>query len=517
MQLDRSPQKAQEAIVAAQRLAENLPAPILDAEHLLAALSSPTTACPPRRSAAWARTWRVPGRASRRRCPAARRIQGGSLSLGPRASMSSSVPRRRPSGSRTSTSRPSTCCSALAESAATGQAHPEQRGRRPRQRCCTRSQQVRGGQRVTSAEPRGHLPGAREVRPRPDRSWRAQGKLDPVIGRDEEIRRVDPGAVAPDQEQPGPDRRARRRQDRDRRGPGPAHRPRRRARGAEGQAHRRARPGRADRRRQVPRRVRGAAQGGPQGGHGRRGRRSSCSSTSCTPSSAPARPKARWTPRTCSSRCWRAASCTASARPRSTSTASTSRRTPRSSAASSRSSSTSRRSRTRSRSCAACASATRCTTASASRTRRWSPRPSLSQPLHHRPLPARQGDRPGRRGGGQAAHGDRLACRPSSTRSSGACMQLEIEREALRKEKDDGLEGAARGARAGAGRPEGASATRCERSGRREKDSDRRRSASSRSRSTQTAGRDRAGRARRRLRARGRAPVRQAAGAASSS
>ena len=71
----------------------------------------------------------------------------------------------------------------------------------------------------------------------------------------------------------------------------------------------------------------------------RRRARSSCSSTSCTPSSAPARPRARWTPATCSSRCWRAASCTASAPPRSTSTASTSRRTPRSSAASSRCSS----------------------------------------------------------------------------------------------------------------------------------------------------------------------------------
>ena len=37
---------------------------------------------------------------------------------------------------------------------------------------------------------------------------------------------------------------------------------------------------------------------------------SCCSSTSCTPSSAPARPRARWTPATCSSRCSPAASCT---------------------------------------------------------------------------------------------------------------------------------------------------------------------------------------------------------------
>ena len=33
------------------------------------------------------------------------------------------------------------------------------------------------------------------------------------------------------------------------------------------------------------------------------------------------------------------------------------------------------------------------------------------QPLHHRPLPARQGDRPDRRGGGQEAHGDRQQAR----------------------------------------------------------------------------------------------------------
>ena len=42
---------------------------------------------------------------------------------------------------------------------------------------------------------------------------------------------------------------------------------------------------------------------------------------SCTPSSARARPKAAWTPATCSSLCWRAASCTASARPPFTNTA----------------------------------------------------------------------------------------------------------------------------------------------------------------------------------------------------
>ena len=49
---------------------------------------------------------------------------------------------------------------------------------------------VRGGARVTSENPEEHVPGAREVRPRPHRRSPARGKLDPVIGRDEEIRRV---------------------------------------------------------------------------------------------------------------------------------------------------------------------------------------------------------------------------------------------------------------------------------------------------------------------------------------
>ena len=76
---------------------------------------------------------------------------------------------------------------------------------------------------------------------------------------------------------------------------------------------------------------------------------------------------------TCSSRCWPAASCGWSARRPSTSSASTSRRTPRWSGGSSRCWSASRRSRTPSRSCAASRTATRRTTRSTSPTPRWSP------------------------------------------------------------------------------------------------------------------------------------------------
>ena len=92
-----------------------------------------------------------------------------------------------------------------------------------------------------------------------------QGKLDPVIGRDDEIRRVIQVLSPPHQEQPRAHRRARRRQDRDRRGPRPAHRERRRPRVAARPPRRRARHRRADRRLEVPRRVRGPAQGRPQG------------------------------------------------------------------------------------------------------------------------------------------------------------------------------------------------------------------------------------------------------------
>ncbi len=137
-----------------------------------------------------------------------------------------------------------------------------------------------------------------------------------------------------------------------------------------------ARSRRGGGRHQVPRPVRGAA----QGRHERDPRvaaTSSSSSTSCTPSSARAAPRAPSTPPTCSSRRWPAASCSASAPPPWTSTASTSRRTARWSGASRRSWSIRRPRRRRSRSSGACATSTRRTTGSSSPTRRSS-RPSSS-------------------------------------------------------------------------------------------------------------------------------------------
>ena len=84
---------------------------------------------------------------------------------------------------------------------------------------------------------------------------------------------------------------------------------------------------------------------------------------------------------------------------------------------------------------------------------------TLSQPLHHRPLPARQGDRPDGRGGQPHPHGGRIASPRRSRTLDRRIIQLKIEREALKKESDAAskdrlaaLEGRARQSRAAVGR-----------------------------------------------------------------
>ncbi len=133
---------------------------------------------------------------------------------------------------------------------------------------------VCGGPRATPRDlphARGPVPGAREVRRRPHQGGRGrQARPGDRPRRGDPSRR--PGALAADQEQPGPDRRPGRRQDRDRRGPRPADRRRGRPRVAPRPAPGLARPRRPARRREVPRRVRGAAEGRAQGGPGGGGR-----------------------------------------------------------------------------------------------------------------------------------------------------------------------------------------------------------------------------------------------------
>ena len=86
---------------------------------------------------------------------------------------------------------------------------------------------IRGNQRVTSASPEGTYE-ALEKYGQDLVELARSGKLDPVIGRDSEIRRVVQILSRKTKNNPGADRRPGRGQDRHRGGPGPAHRARRR-------------------------------------------------------------------------------------------------------------------------------------------------------------------------------------------------------------------------------------------------------------------------------------------------
>ena len=225
MQLDRFTIKSQEALQAAIGLAAERRNTEVQPEHLLPRCSTRTTASSrpscarsaPRPDAIRARRRRRPRRPAddhRRRARARQR---------PRAARRAA--RRRARGRQAA--RRVRLHRAPAARALRGAR------RRPRSRATTCSpkavEQVRGPHRVTDQRPRGEVPGAREVRPRPHRGGRG-GQARPG---DRPRRRDpprDPGPLPPHQEQPGADRRARRRQDRDRRGPRPADRRRRRAR-----------------------------------------------------------------------------------------------------------------------------------------------------------------------------------------------------------------------------------------------------------------------------------------------
>ena len=180
----------------------------------------------------------------------------------------STPPRRSPTRPATSSSPSSACCwrwrwssrdagrvlkdaGVNADHAQRGhQRHPQgPHGRQRLRRAGLR--RARSAMRATSRQPA------------------AEGKIDPVIGRDEEIRRTiqvlsrrtknNPVLIG----EPGVGKTA------IAEGLAPAHRQGRRAREPQGQEAAGARHGRADRRRQVSRRVRGAPEGRAVGGAGR--------------------------------------------------------------------------------------------------------------------------------------------------------------------------------------------------------------------------------------------------------
>ncbi|HET9435439.1 MAG TPA: ATP-dependent chaperone ClpB [Candidatus Limnocylindrales bacterium] len=188
MQLDRFTQKAQEAVLAAQALAERLESPVLDAEHLLSALLEPDDGVP-------AETLRrlgvdLPAFRGELAALLARRakIQGGSLGLDPRAKRvvdRAQEEARRLNDEYTSTEH---LLLGAAEVGGEGQKLLEQHAA-GREAILNALASVRGGQRVTSPNPEGTYQ-ALEKYGRDLTAEARAGKLDPVIGRDEEIRRV---------------------------------------------------------------------------------------------------------------------------------------------------------------------------------------------------------------------------------------------------------------------------------------------------------------------------------------
>ena len=210
---------------------------------------------------------------------------------------------------------------------------------------------------------------ARRLRLQPDRARRSRQ----ARSGDRPCRRDEPharGALPPEEEQPRLRRRRRRRQDGDRRGPRAEAARRRRARDPEGRVGLLPRHRGPARRHALPRRLRGALQGGHRSAPKKRPLPSS-SSTRCTPWSGPGPPPAaRWTSPTSSSRSSPRARSGSWARRRSRSS-STSRRTGRSRRRVQRIDVDEPPTRaTPSASCRGCARATRSTTRSGTRTGR---------------------------------------------------------------------------------------------------------------------------------------------------
>jgi ATP-dependent Clp protease ATP-binding subunit ClpB len=188
MQLDRFTEKAQEAIVAGQQLAERLQSPVLDAEHILSALVEPDDGVPAetlRRLGVDLPEFRseIAGILAKRA-----RIQGGSLTLDPRAKRV--IDRAKEEARRLGDEYVSTehLLLGVAEVGGESQRLLERNGA-GKEQLLTALQSIRGGQRVTSPNPEGTYQ-ALEKYGRDLTADARAGKLDPVVGRDDEIRRV---------------------------------------------------------------------------------------------------------------------------------------------------------------------------------------------------------------------------------------------------------------------------------------------------------------------------------------
>ena len=251
--------RAREALAAAAELARVNGNPEITPEHLLLALTAEPDATASvllRGAGADREAVRSHAEARARQAAHGQRRDHRRSSPRWRSARRSTAPARRRATSATSSSPSSTCCSRWPTGSGAA-ARRAPRCWRPRASCAARQRadDENAEERYDSLSRFG----------RDLTAIAESGKLDPG---DRTRRRGPPrdaGAFTAHQEQPRPDRGARRWQDRDCRGPRAAHRRGRRAREPQGAAHLGARPGRAAGRLEVPRRVRGAPQGRARG------------------------------------------------------------------------------------------------------------------------------------------------------------------------------------------------------------------------------------------------------------
>jgi ATP-dependent Clp protease ATP-binding subunit ClpB len=188
MKLDRYTEKAQGAILAAQRLAAGQDSPVLDAEHIVAGLLEDPEGIPAvtlrKLGADPASIAMELGAVLARRA----RVKGGSLSLDPRARQL--VERAEEEARGLKDEYVSTEHLLLAASQSGGEAQRILEAAGANHEAILHALQgVRGGQRVTSQNPESTYQSLEKYGRDLTRDAR-EGKLDPVIGRDEEIRRI---------------------------------------------------------------------------------------------------------------------------------------------------------------------------------------------------------------------------------------------------------------------------------------------------------------------------------------
>ncbi len=188
MKLDRYTEKAQEAIIAAQRLATDSDSPVLDVEHILAALLQDPEGIPAATLRALGADPAQVGVELAASLGRRAKIAGGSMSLDPRAQQL--VRHAEDEAKRLGDEYVSTehLLLAAAQSGGDAQRILEAAGASHEQ-ILAALQKVRGSQRVTSANPEGTYQALEKYGRDLTRDAR-EGKLDPVVGRDEEIRRV---------------------------------------------------------------------------------------------------------------------------------------------------------------------------------------------------------------------------------------------------------------------------------------------------------------------------------------